>query len=289
MSVPFCSTSSPVEKVAKQCADRTQAQILAPPEQREMRADTKNGHRAQEWAEGCTGLHLPGHSLSSSRFRVSVNTDGTGRRRYWFSRRRRERDDGKTDEEGQVAKQNYEEKYTHPELREKVKEEIKASDKGGKEGQWSARKSQLLIQEYERRGGGYKGKKGQFQKDLEKWTKEEWQTQEGGSRARSGDETARYLPKEAWEKMSDEEKRETESKKREGSRQGQQHVANTEKAKQARKGSQALPLKDYDDLSVEDVEKKVKRLSKEEIREVRDYEKGHKNRKTLIESMNRKT
>src|SRR5918997_4308096 len=113
-----------------------------------------------------------------------------------------------TDEEEQVSKQNYEEKYTHPELREKVKEEIKASDKGGKEGQWSARKSQLLTQEYEKRGGGYKGEKGQSQKNLEKWTDEEWQTQEGDARARQDGETGRYLPKEAWENMSEEEKEE---------------------------------------------------------------------------------
>ena len=53
-----------------------------------------------------------------------------------------------------MAKQDYEEKYTHPELREKIKEEIKASDKGGEKGQWSARKSQLLTQEYEKQGGG---------------------------------------------------------------------------------------------------------------------------------------
>jgi hypothetical protein len=33
---------------------------------------------------------------------------------------------------GRMAKQDYEEKYTHPELREEIKEEIKASDKGGK-------------------------------------------------------------------------------------------------------------------------------------------------------------
>jgi hypothetical protein len=183
---------------------------------------------------------------------------------------------------------NNEEKYTHPDLREEIKEEIKGSDKGGRPGQWSARKSQLLTQEYEKRGGGYKGDKDESQKNLEKWTDEEWQTQEGDLRARSGDETARYLPKEAWEKMSDEEKRETEEKKREGSRQGQQHVANTEKAKQARKGSQAPPLKDYDDLSVEDVENKVQGLPKEEVRELLDYEKGHKNRKTLVESLSRK-
>jgi hypothetical protein len=181
-----------------------------------------------------------------------------------------------------------EEKYTDSDLREKIKEEIKASDKGGKPGQWSARKSQLLTKEYEKRGGGYKGDKDESQKNLEKWTEEDWQTQEGDSRARSGDETARYLPKEAWEKLSDDEKRETENKKREGSRQGQQHVANTDEAKQARKGSQAPPLRNYSDLSVEDVESKAQGLSKEEVRELLDYEKRHKNRKTLVESLSRK-
>jgi hypothetical protein len=181
------------------------------------------------------------------------------------------------------------EKYTDPELREEIKVEIKGSDKGGRSGQWSARKSQLLTQEYEKRGGDYKGEKDESQKNLEKWTDEEWQTQDGGSRARNGDETARYLPKETWQNMSDEEKSETEKKKREGSRQGQQHVANTEKAKQARKESQAPPLKDYDDLNVEEVEKKVQGLSKEEVRELLDYEKQHKNRKTLIESLESKS
>jgi hypothetical protein len=181
-------------------------------------------------------------------------------------------------------------KYTDPELRERIKEEIKASDKGGEKGQWSARKSQLLTREYEKQGGGYKGQKGRSQKNLEKWTEEEWQTKEGDADARKGDgETKRYLPKKAWENMSEEEKEETERKKREGSKKGQQHVSNTDEAKQARKGSQAPPLKGYDDLSVEEVEKKVIRLSKEEIREVRDYEKGHKNRKTLIESLDRKS
>ena len=187
-----------------------------------------------------------------------------------------------------MTKRSNEQKYTDPDLREKIKEEIKESDKGGRPGQWSARKSQLLTREYEKRGGSYTGDKDESQKNLEKWTDEEWQTQEGDSRARSGDETARYLPKEAWEKMSDEEKRETEEKKREGSKQGQQHVANTQEAKQARKGSQAPPLKDYDDLSVEDVENKVRGLSKEEIRELLDHEKRHKNRKTLVETLDRK-
>ena len=39
-------------------------------------------------------------------------------------------------------------------------------------------------------------------KGLEKWPEEEWQTKEGDERAREGDETSRYLPKKAWEKLS---------------------------------------------------------------------------------------
>jgi hypothetical protein len=69
-------------------------------------------------------------------------------------------------------------KYTKPELRERIKDRIMASSKGGKPGQWSARRSQLLAQEYEKAGGGYKGGKGEKQKDLEKWSKEKWSTRE---------------------------------------------------------------------------------------------------------------
>jgi hypothetical protein len=193
------------------------------------------------------------------------------------------------DEEEQMAKQNYEEKYTHPEMREKVKEEIKASDKGGKEGQWSARKSQLLTQEYEKRGGGYKGEKDQSQKNLEEWTEEEWQTKEGDADARQNSgETKRYLPKKAWESMSEEEKEETEQKKREGSKKGQQHVSNTEKAKEARKNAKDVPINGYDELSVREVEKKIQGLSKDEIKAVRSYEKNNKNRKTLLEKIDGK-
>jgi hypothetical protein len=47
-------------------------------------------------------------------------------------------------------------KYTKPELRERIKDRIMESSKAGKPGQWSARRSQLLVQEYEKAGGGYK-------------------------------------------------------------------------------------------------------------------------------------
>ena len=69
-------------------------------------------------------------------------------------------------------------KYTKPELRERIKNRIMAGSKGARKGQWSARKSQLLAQEYEKAGGGYKGGKGEKQKSLEKWSSEKWMTKD---------------------------------------------------------------------------------------------------------------
>ncbi|MFP4008355.1 MAG: hypothetical protein ACLFV6_10185, partial [Spirulinaceae cyanobacterium] len=63
-----------------------------------------------------------------------------------------------------------EQKYTQPQLRQQIKDELMHSDKGGKPGQWSARKSQLLVQEYEKQGGGYQGEKDEAAKSLEAWT-----------------------------------------------------------------------------------------------------------------------
>ena len=48
-------------------------------------------------------------------------------------------------------------------------------------------------------------------------------------------ETERYLPREAWAKLSPEERKSTDDKKRRESRKGKQFVANTERAKKARR------------------------------------------------------
>lgn len=69
-------------------------------------------------------------------------------------------------------------KYTKPELRERIKNRIMAGSSGGKPGQWSARKAQMVASEYKEKGGGYQGGKGEKQKDLEKWEKEKWQTKD---------------------------------------------------------------------------------------------------------------
>ena len=49
--------------------------------------------------------------------------------------------------------------YTKPALRKRIFNRIMAGSKGGKPGQWSARKAQLLAVAYKKAGGGYKTKK----------------------------------------------------------------------------------------------------------------------------------
>ena len=46
--------------------------------------------------------------------------------------------------------------YTKPALRKRLFEKIKAGDKGGNPGQWSARKAQMLAKQYKAKGGGYR-------------------------------------------------------------------------------------------------------------------------------------
>lgn len=45
--------------------------------------------------------------------------------------------------------------YTKPALRKALFNRIKGGSKGGRPGQWSARKAQLLANQYKKRGGGY--------------------------------------------------------------------------------------------------------------------------------------
>ena len=129
--------------------------------------------------------------------------------------------------------------YTKPELRDKIKKKVTESDKGGNPGQWSARKAQLVTQEYEKEGGGYKKPRNEKQQSLQKWGDEHWQTEDGSTRARAGTTTKRYLPKAAWDQLSPQERKQTEEKKERASQKGQQFVANTPAAAAARKKATA--------------------------------------------------
>jgi hypothetical protein len=99
--------------------------------------------------------------------------------------------------------------------------------------------AQMMASEYKNRGGGYTtDKKDESAKHLDQWTEEEWQTKDGSGHAKKEDGTEqRYLPKKAWEQMSEKEKEETDAKKQKESREGKQYVVNTPKAKQARKNA----------------------------------------------------
>ena len=46
--------------------------------------------------------------------------------------------------------------YTKPGMRKSLFNSIKAGGKGGKPGQWSARKAQMVAKQYKAKGGGYK-------------------------------------------------------------------------------------------------------------------------------------
>jgi hypothetical protein len=46
--------------------------------------------------------------------------------------------------------------YTKPTMRKNLFNRIKAGTKGGKAGQWSARKAQMLARMYKAKGGGYR-------------------------------------------------------------------------------------------------------------------------------------
>jgi hypothetical protein len=134
---------------------------------------------------------------------------------------------------------DYEDDYTDPELRARLKDEIKAGDRGGRPGQWSARKSQLLAHEYEASGGGYRhaGERTGSQQHLRQWTGQDWHTGDGGADARDGATTHRYLPDAAWQLLDDDERAATERAKQRGSG---QHVRNPEAAREARKAAELL-------------------------------------------------
>jgi len=57
---------------------------------------------------------------------------------------------------GKVSRVNEAGNYTKPGMRKSLFNRIKAGGKGGDPGEWSARKAQLLANEYKKAGGGYR-------------------------------------------------------------------------------------------------------------------------------------
>ena len=80
-------------------------------------------------------------------------------------------------------------KKSNPALWRRIVAAVKAGTKGGRAGQWSARKAQLAVARYKKAGGGYRGAKKKSNK-LSKWTKQKWRTSD---KKKSGGKK-RYLP-----------------------------------------------------------------------------------------------
>lgn len=111
-------------------------------------------------------------------------------------------------------------KKRNPRLWKRIVASVKAGSKGGKPGQWSARKAQLATARYKKAGGSYKGKK-KKSNSLRKWTKQKWRTKSGKPSSETGE---RYLPEKAIKNLSDKEYAATSAAKRRGTKQGKQFV-----------------------------------------------------------------
>ena len=116
-------------------------------------------------------------------------------------------------------------KKKNPALWSRIKSAVKAGSKGGRAGQWSARKAQLAVQRYKKSGGGYKGKK-TGKTGLSRWTKQKWGTKSGKPSRKTGE---RYLPKKARQALSPQEYGASTRAKRKATKQGKQFSAQPKK------------------------------------------------------------
>ena len=173
--------------------------------------------------------------------------------------------------------------YTEPELRERLKERIQAGDRGGRPGQWSARKSQLLVREYEKAGGGYveDGHRTPAQEHLKQWGEQDWHTASGDADARGEDGTSRYLPDVAWRLLTPAERRATDRRKRAAD---EQVVDNTAAAREARAAAELLTL------TAAEAAKRVRAMTtRSALERARTAEQEHGSaRKTVLSAVDRR-
>jgi len=105
-------------------------------------------------------------------------------------------------------------KKANPKLWESIKNKVIKGNKGGPAGKSSARKMQIAVAEYKRRGGKYIGKKS-TSNSLSKWSREKWDYISPSSRK---SKKGRYLPEKVRKSLTKKEK--SIENKRKGSRRG---------------------------------------------------------------------
>jgi len=105
-------------------------------------------------------------------------------------------------------------KRTNERMWKRIVSKVRAGSRGGKSGQWSARKAQLAVNMYKKAGGGYKGRRSS-KNSLRKWTQQRWRTRSGkNSILGPGATGERYLPEKAIRKLSRKEYSSTTRAKR---------------------------------------------------------------------------
>ena len=112
---------------------------------------------------------------------------------------------------------------------------------------------------------------------------------EGSRRARTVDqETADRLPQEARDETSLEDGGEADREARRQERSSKKDKQRAVSADDTKEDQESLPVAEYNDLTVEEAKKRLSGLSEGELKQLRTYEKKHKNRKTLVRWLDRK-
>ena len=119
-------------------------------------------------------------------------------------------------------------KKTKPRLWKRIVASVKAGSKGGRKGQWSARKAQIATARYKKAGGGYRGRKSS-KNALSKWTKQKWGYVTKGDSKKPRRKRGRYLPESVRKKLTKGQKAYTNRKKRQASAKGKQRAKYTKK------------------------------------------------------------
>tara|TARA_R100000734_G_C3313594_1_gene104925 strand:+ start:303 stop:698 length:396 start_codon:yes stop_codon:yes gene_type:complete len=119
-------------------------------------------------------------------------------------------------------------KKTKPSLWKRIVASVKASNKGGRSGQWSARKAQLATARYKKAGGGYRGAKSS-DNSLSKWTKQKWDYVSKSDKKKPKSKRGRYLPESVRKSLSKSEKASTNKRKRAATKRGKQRAKYTKK------------------------------------------------------------
>lgn len=117
---------------------------------------------------------------------------------------------------------------TKPKLWKRIVSSVKSGSKGGRPGQWSARKAQIATARYKKAGGGYRGKKSSSNK-LSKWSKQKWDYVSKGDKKKPRAKRGRYLPESVRKSLSKSEKAATNRKKRAASKKGKQKAKYSKK------------------------------------------------------------